>query len=169
MVKRETDKRWIEQELERSLRQVSAPEELWERIQSPLPERARIRTRFMAWATVPVVMFVALLGSHPRSKPANQFDSHDPAEIRAWVQANTGLDVPLHDGNLAGANVISAHTARIAYRISGRNVSLLVSDAAPSVRRDTKSISWTAGGQTYLLACDEPQDLKTCVMCHVGG
>jgi hypothetical protein len=169
MVKPETHKQWIEQELERSLRRVSAPEELWDRIQSPKHARTRVRTRFMAWATVPVLTFVALLGSHSRNNPAIQFHSNDPAEIRAWVKANAGLDVPLHAGNLAGADVVSAHTAQIAYIVAGRNLSLLVSDNPVSVRRNGKSVSWTTGGQTYLLACAEPQDFKACVMCHVGG
>ena len=60
MVTPETNRKWIEQELERSLRRVSAPDELWDRIQSPQRSRVRVRTRFMALATVPVVMFVAL-------------------------------------------------------------------------------------------------------------
>ena len=169
MVKSGTHKQWMEEELERSLRRVSAPEELWDRIQSPQHVRARVRTRFMAWATVPVLMFAALWGSHSRNNPSVQFHSSDPAEIRAWVKANAGLDVPLHAGNLAGAKVVSARTAEIAYKVAGRDVSLLVSDARTSVRRNGRSVSWMSGGQTYLLACAEPQDFKACVMCHVGG
>ncbi|HTS47482.1 MAG TPA: hypothetical protein VMH05_06035 [Bryobacteraceae bacterium] len=169
MVKPETHKQWIEEELERSLRRVSAPEELWDRVQSPQQARARLRTRFMAWAAVPMLMFVAVWGTHSRNNPAIQLHSSDPAEIRSWVKANTGLDVPLHAGNLAGAKVVSSHTAEIAYRVAGRDVSLVVSDARPSARRNGRSVSWMSGGQTYLLACAEPQDFKACVMCHVGG
>ncbi len=169
MVKPETHKNWMEEELERSLRRVSAPQELWDRIQSPQHARASARTRFMAWAAVPMLMFVAVWGTHSRNNPATQLHSSDPAEIRAWVKANAGLDVPLHAGNLAGAKVVSARTAEIAYRVAGRDVSLLVSESPASVRRNGRAVSWMTGGQTYLLACAEPQDFKACVMCHVGG
>jgi len=169
MVKPETHRQWMEEELERSLRRVSAPEELWDRIQNPQPARGHVRTRFMAWAAVPALMFVAVWGTHSRNNPAIQFHSSDPAEIRAWVRANAGLDVPLHAGNLAGAKVVSPHTAEIAYRVAGRDVSLLVSNARTSVQRNGRSVSWMTGGQTYLLARAEPQDFKACVMCHVGG
>ena len=165
----ETERHWMEEELERSLRRVSAPEELWERIESPQKTRARVRTRFMAWASVPAVMLVALWGSHPRNDPAIQFRSSDPAEIRAWVNANSGLDVPLHAGHLAGASILSARKAEIVYRFGSRDVSLFVSSVLTSVRRDEKTTSWMAGGQAYLLACAEPEDLKACLLCHVGG
>ena len=168
MVKPGIQKQWMVEELEQSLRRVCAPEELWDRIQSPQHTRARVRTRFMAWAAVPMLMFVAVWGTHSRNNPSIQFHSSDPAEIRAWVNANAGLDVPLHAGNLAGAKVLSAQTAEIAYRVGGRDVSLLVSKTA-DVQRNGRSVSWTTGGQTYLLACAEPQDFKACVMCHVGG
>jgi hypothetical protein len=174
MVKSDTQKQWIEQELERSLRRVAAPEELWDRVQHPGQEPAPVRTRFMAWATLPVVMLVALWAPHARNTGPLQFHSSDPAEIRAWVKTNTSLDVPLHAGNLAGANAVSAQMAEIAYRVDGRKVSLLVSNdmlaAGPVFReRNARRVSWTAGGKTYLLACAEPQDLKACALCHVGG
>ena len=169
MVTPETNRKWIEQELERSLRRVSAPDELWDRIQSPQRSRVRVRTRFMALATVPVVMFVALLGSHQSSNPAIQFRSSDASEIRAWVRANADLDVPLHDGNLAGASMVAPHTVEIAYNAGGHKVSLLVSNTPERDRRASASISWSAGGQTYFLACAEPQYLRACALCHVGG
>jgi len=169
MNKPETSKQWIEQELEQSLRRVAAPQDLWDRIHSSQQPRIRVRTRFMAWATVPVVMLVALWGSHPRSNAAIQFRSSDPGEIRAWVRANADLDVPLHDGNLAGASIVSPRTVEIAYRTGGHEMSLFVSDAAAPVRAAVGTISWSAGGQAYLLACAEPQYLKSCALCHVGG
>lgn len=165
----ESRKQWMEEELEQSLRRVTAPQDLWDRIHSSQQPRLRVRTRFMAWATVPVVMLVALWGSHPRSNGAIQFHSSDPAEIRAWVRTNADLDVPLHDGNLAGARIVAPHTVEIAYRAGGHDVSLLVSNTLTPDRRSGASISWMAGGQAYLLACAEPQYLKSCTLCHVGG
>jgi hypothetical protein len=168
MLNPKTRKHWLEDELEQSLRRVSAPEELWDRVQSPQQAPTRVRTRFMAWASVPVVMFVALWGSHSRNNPAIQFRSSDPVEIQAWVRANTGLDVPLHGGYLAGAKLASTGTAEIAYRIAGHDATLRVSNAPASARRN-RTVSWTSAGQNYQLACAEPQDFKACVMCHVGG
>ncbi len=173
MVKPESQKRWIEQELEQSLRRVAAPEELWDRLQGPKPGPARVRTRFMAWAAVPLVMplvmLIAVFAPHTRNEPGLQFRSSDPAEIRAWVRANTSLDVPMHAGNLAGANAISPDGAEIAYRVGDRNMSLLVSAGPVLPDKSPRHISWTAGGKTYLLACAEPRDLKACALCHVGG
>jgi hypothetical protein len=164
----ENQDRWIEQELERALRRVAAPEQLWDRIQSPEPVRSRVHTRFMALATVPMVMLVALIGSHTRNVPAVQFRSSDPAAIQAWVKSGTGLEVPMHAGKLAGASIVSARTAEIAYRGEG-NMTLLVSARAAQSPRNSNVFSWTANGLTYQLACAEQQDLKTCALCHIGG
>ncbi|HLG98408.1 MAG TPA: hypothetical protein VKX49_18975 [Bryobacteraceae bacterium] len=163
------NQQWIERELEQSLRRVAAPGELWERIQGAGKPRSWIRSRFVAWASVPVLMVAAFFGSHTRNNSGLQFRSSDPTEVRAWVKASTGLDVPLHTGNLAGANRISAHAAEISYRAGGREMSLIVSSAPAQVRRTGKSVAWTADGQTYLLACNAPQDMRACILCHVGG
>lgn len=167
MVKRE--KNWMEQELEQSLRRVAAPKELWDRIENPQQGRARSRTRFMAWAAVPALMFLTLWGSHPKTNLALQFRSSDPAQIQAWVKTNTGLDVPLHAGNLVGANQVSARSAEIDYQVNGHDLALMVSRQNTAARHEASTVSWTAGGQVYLLASAEPQYLKSCVLCHVGS
>lgn len=164
----ENQDRWIEQELERSLRRVNAPEQLWDRIQTPQPVRSRVHTRFMALATVPMVMLVALIGSHTRNVPVVQYRSNDPVAIQAWIKASTGLDVPMHAGRLAGASIVSARTAEIAYRGEG-NMTLLVSTQAPQAPRNSNRLSWTANGLTYQLACAEQHDMKACALCHIGG
>jgi len=164
----ENQDRWIERELEQSLRRVAAPEELWDRLQSPQPVRSRVQTRFMALATAPVVMLVALLGSHSANAPSVQFRSSDAREIQAWVKARTGLDVPMHAGNLAGASVLPGSAAEIAYRGAG-NMTLLVSLEAASTARNANVLSWSTRGLTFQLACAEQQDLKACALCHVGG
>lgn len=163
----ENQDRWIERELEQSLRRVAAPEELWNRLQSPQPVRSRVQTRFMALATVPVVMLVALLGSHSANVPSVQFHSNDAQEIQAWVKIRTGLDVPMHAGKLAGASVLSGGAAEIAYRGEGR-MTLMVS-AGSATARNANVFSWTAGGLTYQLASAEQQDLKACALCHIRG
>ena len=163
----ENQDRWIERELERSLRRVAAPEELWDRLQSPQPVRSRVQTRFMALATVPVVMLVALLGSHSANVPAVQFRSNDAQAIEAWVKARTGLDVPMHSGKLAGASVVHGGVAEIAYRGEG-GMKLMVS-AEPAFSRNANGFSWTTGGLVYQLSSAEQQDLKACALCHVRG
>ena len=162
------DRGWIERELEQSLRRVAAPGELWDRVHRAEHPRARSSSRFVAWATVPVLMVAALLGTHTRNNSAVQFRSSDPVEVRAWVRANAGIDVPLHDGNLAGARLLGPGAAVIAYRVQGRDLSLVVSSRR-AVPPKGASISWKTGGQAYLLACSEPQYLKSCTLCHVGG
>ena len=164
----ENQNRWIEQELERSLRRVAAPEQLWDRVQSPQPVRSRVQTRFMALATVPVVMLVALIGSHSKNVPAVQFRSNDPAAIEAWIKAGAGVDVPLHAGKLAGASVVSASAAEVVYRGEG-SVTLRVSTGTRSVEKSPNVLAWMSGGLTYQLACAEQQDLKACALCHIGG
>ena len=116
----ENDKKWLEQELESSLRRVAAPSELWDRIQGPERSHSHVRTRFMAWAAVPAVMFVTLWGSHSPNSPALPIRSADPAEVRALVKTNPSLS----DGKIP----------------------MLV-----------------PAGST------EPQSLKACALCHVGG
>jgi hypothetical protein len=166
------EQKWIEQELEQSLRRVAAPDALWDRLQRPEPARSRVQARFMALATVPVVMLVALLGLHTRSGPAVQFRSSDPVEVQAWVKSKTGLDVPMHGAKLAGASLVpggvSGAAVEITYRGDGA-MKLMVSAGRAATGKIPAGLQWTAGGLNYQLACADQQDLKACALCHVGG
>jgi hypothetical protein len=166
MVRPEVQGDWMEAALERGLGRVAAPPELWDRVRSPRVERPRVHmsvnaARMSACATLAIVIIVLLWGMRLRT---DELRSTSPSEIRNWVQAKTGMDVPLHAGNLVGARV-KPGGAEIACRVGGHNISLLVSND-----RDRRSpYSWVAGGQSYMLACSEPADLAACMLCHAGG
>jgi hypothetical protein len=173
MVKSEMQKAWMETVLEQRLARVGAPEELWERVAFPRARQSspRVHTsvnaaRMSACATLAVAVIVLLWGFHQQSNVAAlQFRSSDPGAIRSWVQAKTGIDVPLHAGHLAGANVNQGR-AEIAYRVGGHDLTLRIGDVGS---KNDNLLSWAAGGQTYMVACTAPEDLKACALCHAGG
>ena len=88
---------WLEPELRRGLREVAAPPDLWNRIQAPQAVSSNRRNRAMVWAMAATVMLAAVGLSlvRPPARVASQqmaFHCENPAELRAWVRANTGLD-----------------------------------------------------------------------------
>ncbi|MBZ5610240.1 MAG: hypothetical protein LAP38_18410 [Acidobacteriia bacterium] len=172
MVKAELRKTGIEAVLEQRLARVSAPEELWDRVRYPRVERPSVHmsvnaARMSACATVAAAIMLLVWHFHTGGA-AVQFRSSDPGMVRAWVQANAGIDVPLHSGYLVGANVNHGR-AEIAYRVGGRDLSLLVSNSRGASLKNGANFAWAAGGQTYMLACTAPEDLKACALCHLGG
>ncbi|PWU05030.1 MAG: hypothetical protein C5B51_15820 [Terriglobia bacterium] len=108
------------------------------------------------------------------------FRSADPVEIRAWIKANAGFDVPLpaqHSAELAGVSLIRG-LACVSYRIGNHEARLIVAPggAAPPhhsmqsvVYAGAALSSWAMQGQTYALAAAS-QDLRAaCVLCHAEG
>src|SRR5258708_23898388 len=100
---------WIEAVLPRDLDGVAASEDLWERIDNRSltvavqTERSHIRDRVpvLSWAVVGAIVVVVLVwGFRPRRDLVIQSDS--ATQIREWVKANAGLDVPLlgHSGQV---------------------------------------------------------------------
>jgi hypothetical protein len=157
----ETEKTWIESALEQRLARVGAPDELWDRVVTPRAQRPRLRVaRLSACGTLAVALLL-VWGAGPRNV---QFASSDPIAIRAFVRANSGIDVPLHAGPLVGANA-AAGRAEIVYRVNRRELKLVASNADAARGR----MSWSAGGRNYMLACDAPADLKACALCHLGS
>ncbi len=158
----ETEKTWMEAALEQRLARVGAPEELWDRIVTPRAERPHKQAlRLSACATVAVALLLLAWGTGPQNV---QFASSDPIAVRAWVKANSGVDVPLHAGPLVGANVVGGRP-EIIYRVSHRQLTLVATNRGS----DGALMSWSANGQTYMLACTAPEDLKACALCHVGS
>jgi len=189
-------------ELSRNLQPVTAPEALWERIQEGPGPRPAERVRWPLWAfaaalAVTLALCCFSLRSDTTSYMAQlaarelaggservDFRSSDPAEIRAWVKANAGLDIPLaaeHSVRLIGASLIgnAGPVACISYRIGNREGMLMVARgtaAAPphrsmehGVDRGAALASWVMQGQTYALA-SAPQDLRAaCLLCHAEG
>jgi hypothetical protein len=168
MVEAEMQKSWVEATLEARLARVGAPEELWDRVVCPRPSvrRSANAVRMSACATLAVAIIVLVWGFSLRTNRAGlQFASSNPSAVRAWVKANAGIDVPLHSGNLAGATVDHGR-AEILYRVNGRNLTLVTGNGQ---RIDKANLSWSASGQTYMLLCAAPEDLKACALCHVGS
>lgn len=169
----------VEDVLDRHLGQVSAPEELWRRMQSGArPRRSRPVSRRLMWSmAAAMVAGGAAWALHPR--PAAEIQSANAAEIRQWVKTNAGLDVPLRDSSsvqLIGAHVTN-HVAEIAYRAGDRDAILAVSKSPVDVdthvaavgeaRSGAKQVSWTMGRQSFTVACDDPdQSHAACLLCH---
>ncbi len=153
---------WLEPALSRELGQVTAPDELWERIQHPRPKPS-VHTgprgtphaaRMSACATVVVLLLSLWLYPWRR-----ELRSGDAGQIRAWVRANAGVDVPLRSNlpaelQLVGATVVRGK-AEIAYRVHSRECLVL--------NRRQES------GHRFSLSCTRPDDLKIgCSLCHIG-
>lgn len=173
---------WLAPELEHGLREVTAPPELWDRLQSARAARPPENTRRLVWALALTVVVAAVGLSLVRS-PLHQgsqtiaFHCQNPAELRAWVKAKTGIDVPLRGDPPASIRLIGARNqgerVEIAYRAGDRDALLLVSRAAgaadvPHSNPAGKVSSWVMNGQRYTLACDNPADLQlACKLCHL--
>lgn len=172
---------WLEPELQRGLSEVTAPPELWSRVQSARVSRPPESSRRLIWALALTVVLAAVplslvrLPVHKNSQSV-EFHCQNPAELRAWVKANTGIDVPLRATppvsiRLIGARNLGEQT-EIAYRAGDRDALLLVSRAdgaaeVPHGNPDGSVSSWVMAGQRYTLTSDNPADLQlACKLCH---
>ena len=165
---------WPEQELRRSLRQVSVPPELWDRIQAhtAAPPRATNRPLVWAMAAAVVLMAVSLSNIHRDNMafPAFAGDRcQNPAQLRAWVRAKTGLDLPLRSDSASSLELIGAQTidgtngVKIAYRARNHDAVLLVSRADGSA-----NVPHSRFGPAFTLGSDNPADLQlACKLCHL--
>jgi hypothetical protein len=174
---------WLEPELQRELREVAAPPELWDRVQSArfsrLPERNHRR---LVWALALPVILAAVAWSVVRSPVRENsqtlaFHCQNPAQLRAWVRATTGIDVPLRAAPPASIQLTGARhlgdRVEIAYRAGDHDAILAVSRAngvpeVPHGNTTGKVSSWVMAGQRYTLACDNPANLQlACKLCHL--
>ena len=166
----------IEDVLRQHLGPVSAPPELWDRVQrgSPRPSPSR----FHVWATAAAMLAVTVTGwALWKASSPMEIHSASANEVRAWVLSNAGLDVPLPAQpsslvEILGASIDRAGKliARISYKAGGAEATLSVtkddSGDAPH-RGDSLSSNWTMKGQSYTLAVAAPADLKAaCLLCH---
>src|ERR1700722_12319333 len=117
----------LEGDLTQALRGVSAPPELWDRIQAAQVRPPARPYRPFVWATAAAVALIAVALStvHRQSidSQAIPFPCQNPAQLRAWVRASTGLDLPLPPQlspsvQLVGARMIGNGTGgvEVAYR-----------------------------------------------------
>jgi hypothetical protein len=181
----------LEGDLTQALRGVSAPPELWDRVVGQTPSSAPnplVRLP-LVWAMAAALALVAVALSivHRQSIALNVDSQHiafhcqNPAQLRAWVRANTGLDLPLPPQlspsvQLAGARMIGNGTGgvEVAYRAGNRDAILLVSRAdadsanAPHSRVSGNVSSWVMSGQRFTLASNDAADLQlACKLCHL--
>jgi hypothetical protein len=194
--------RWDE-ELARQLRPVAAPEDLWFRIREPQRGHGRAVGRWPVWAfaaalAATIALFCFSLRSDTNSYLAKfaagelargsedvQFRSGDPAQIRAWVQVNTGMDIPLparagENVRLIGVSIFHSGSPMVCvtYRVGNQPSRLLVTRGTASApghgsmdqSRDhgTTLSTWVMQGQSYMLASAPESEHAACALCHVG-
>lgn len=191
---------WLERELELGLRELTAPPELWDRIQAASVVETVSPTAFrwgLVWATAAAAILIATAATYVHLQRANSdealamralnagstsiaFRCENPARLRAWVRANTGLDLPLRPEMSPSIELIGARTVEnargveVAYRAGNRDAVLLVSRAEPGAgiaahNHASGNVStWVMDGERYTLACDNPADLQlACKLCHL--
>jgi len=171
----------LELVLDRHLGQVRAPEELSKRVQTGTrPERSRPVSRRLGWAMAAAMMAGGAAWTL-HSRPDAGIRSSSAVQIRGWIQARTGLDVPLREAasvKLVGAHLtshvtnggpaaeIDFHGGTLTVTNSSGNVDNHVSVVDES-RSGAKAISWTLRGQSYSLACDDQDQARAaCLLCH---
>jgi hypothetical protein len=204
-------KEWFEPELSRHIGPVKAPEELWDRVQNhevartPRPARMWLTSMGYAWASAAALVVVALavtwtLRVRSQENVSNEelavrallrgpdglgLHSGQASEIRAWIKAGTGIDLPEQMRSsgmiqLYGASMIrkDAPTAEISYRVGDMDVALVVSkmSSGQDVRHSVLAIgadqgvkyqSWEMHGQRYTVAA--ANSAVACFLCHANG
>jgi len=165
--------KWPEPELRQSLRQVSAPPELWDRIQAHKTAPPPTTNRLLVWAMAAAVVLMAVsLSNIQRDNLVSPVFAGDrcqnPAQIRAWVRAKTGLDLPLRADSTSSLELIDAQTidatrgVKIDYRAGNHDAVLLVSRADGSTNLHSRF------GPAFTLSSDNPADLQlACKLCHL--
>jgi hypothetical protein len=165
--------KWPQPELRHSLREVSAPPELWDRIQAHKTPPQPATNRLLVWAMATGVVLMAIgLSAIRRDNAAFPVFAGDrcqnPAQIRAWVRAKTGLDLPFRADSSQSNQLIAAQTidgtrgVKIDYRAGNHDAVLLVS------RADGSANSHSRFGPAFTLGSENPADLQlACKLCHL--
>jgi hypothetical protein len=188
----------IEVELSRHLKPLAAPDDLWRKVQTA-PVACVRKPRWLLWSVAAAVtaasaLFYFSVESDSTSYLAKaawrelssgteplDFRSSDPLKIRAWIEANAGLDIPLvstYSVQFIGVTLLrtSPCIVSVSYRIGNRRGELLVARGGsggpkhPSIRQTSFKgatvTSWAAAGQTYAIATMESPH-SACILCHV--
>jgi hypothetical protein len=208
------NKSWLEPTLARHLGRMKAPDELWDRVQAPRAQQQEVSPkpaffgRKLAWTMAAAAVAAAgvWMLHQPRDPIAEnealaartlnggasrmEFRSEQAPEIRAWVKAKAGLDIPLPVSTSAAVRLLGAHvtagrdsTAEILYQVNGRNAVLTIAKVDPKIGGDgshrflgggtrdgARTSSWTMRGQMYTVACPFPVDPRAgCTLCHASG
>lgn len=209
---------WLERELARQLAPVNAPESLWDRIgrQQSTPHR-RVSLEWMFWPVVLAMLLLAFSGvlltltvnhdpdrltpremaSLTRNSTGLDFRSENLEETRAWVKAESNIDIDLpfaqpaaNNGaiRLLGARLLHLRgvpVAAIDYRVGDRMATLFVSGKQPGLNgnthaskhlfsrikssRDEQLFSWNMRNQTYAIVFSGAKDPHgACMLCHAS-
>jgi len=167
-----------EEALRRHLGQVEAPPELWQRVHDQSGHRAATGREWLPLAAVAAALVLSVAGWSMWQASARPLEMHSAsaAEVRQWVLANSGMDVPLPAKpaslvEILGASIDRA-VATISYRVGALKATLSVSKASASNsshKATDLSSTWTMNGQAYTLAVANPSDLRTaCLLCHTA-
>jgi hypothetical protein len=164
---------------------VEAPPELWEKVRAgrsveTSPEaagrsaRAPFRLSFAALAAAMALLVFVLL-------PPRELRSSDPGQVRSWVLAKAGIDIPLPSALSPSVRILTASrpdksTAKIAYQVNGQDATLLVSLASAAgagdghhktLARTANTWSWSMGGVLYTVSCPSAEISQVaCQLCH---
>jgi hypothetical protein len=170
----------VEVNLQRALHGVTAPPELWDLVQSERVGRPPHASRGLIWAIAATVVLATLALSKLPAVRSQQMALHcqNPAQLRAWVKANTGFNVPLRAALPASIQLVGARAvegrAEIEYRAGNRDALLLVSRADPGAMNvahsqvNGKASSWVMDGQRFTLASNDSADFQlACKLCHL--
>jgi hypothetical protein len=207
------DTPWLARELSRQLAPVTAPDGLWAGIQearsAPLRSFSFRWTVWPAFAALTLVSCVGLLRQLTGMNRLTQselaeisagskdpdFRSNDFRAIRAWVSAQTNIDIDLPPGQsmgaarpvrLIGARLIRFRGSRVAaidYRVGDRVATLLVSGKRPHLSWGAESsahlfsqigtqgggraLSWDMGNEVYTIAFTGAREFHgACLLCH---
>ena len=170
----------MKSDLQLALHQVTAPPELWDRVQSARVSRPPAANRGLVWAVAATVVLATLALSKLPAGRSQQMSlqCRNSAQLRAWVMAKTGLNVPLRAALPASIQLIGAKATEgrveIVYRAGERDAMLLVSRADPGAvnvahsQWNGKASSWVMDGQRFTLACNDSADFQlACKLCHL--
>lgn len=189
----------LDLELQRQLRPVDAPEELWARIQTRTRAKHTPNLRWLAgaFAGAAIVLCCLMLRSNATghlAKTAAQelaarservdFRSNDPAQIRAWVRSRAGMDVPLASAGsvrFLGVALLqeSPCVVCVSYRIGGKRGDLVIARGGSRGPKHSSMqhlssgnasiLAWAAAGQTYVVAAPVDNLQLTCSLCHIDN
>lgn len=170
----------VEVNLQRALHGVTAPPDLWARVQSARISRPPVANRGLVFAVAATVVIATLALSKLPASRSQEMSLHcqNPAQLRAWVKAKTGFNVPLRAALPASIQLIGAQAregrVEIAYRAGNRDAMLLVSRANPGAvnvahsQVNRKASSWVMDGLRFTLACNDSADFQlACKLCHL--
>lgn len=205
----------LESVLAKQMAPAKAPDALWHRIKNPQARELRgsapTGSMWFQWAAAaaalmivggvgvgigwvrnleqkpssPEAVAVAALTGGPESLSLR---TEDTRQIRAWVKANSGIDIPLPPKHSSVIQVVGARMidgprplAEVAYQVDGYRATLLVTKDPSgkktypshgfhaSDRLDAARVtSWSMRGQSYTLAWEasEEEFEVACLLCH---